>query len=329
MTSVPASAPASATGSGPASAAAQLALANAAQALRAKGRSFYWAGHLLSALHAARATRLYGFCRHIDDLADEATSIDDAQRALAVLSAEIGAGQSSDPATRDALDLMLECRIDPALMLELIRGVASDLEPVRINDDAALLRYCYRVAGTVGLMMCQVLDVRSEAALRHALDLGIAMQLTNICRDVSEDARTGRRYLPASRIGALAPEQLIDPAASLQPLLRNCVADLLTQADAYYQSGEQGLPYLPLRARAAILVAARLYRAIGVRLQRRDHAFWQGRAVVPARSKAALTLHALSMALMTPGFWRKKRGHDNALHSTFTDLPHALPLAER
>jgi phytoene synthase len=307
----------------------QRALANAGQMLRAKGRSFYWAGHLLNAVHAARATRLYGFCRHVDDLADESTSVEDAQRALALLSAEIAAGCSDDPATRDALALMAECRIEAALMLELIRGVASDLEPVRVEDDAALLRYCYRVAGTVGLMMCQVLDVRDEAALRHALDLGIAMQLTNICRDVSEDARAGRRYLPASRIGALAPQQLIVPAQSLQPLLRRCVADLLDQADVYYQSGEQGLPYLPLRARGAILVAARLYRAIGMRLRRSDLAFWQGRAVIPGRTKAALTLHALLTTALTPRFWRSSRGHDNALHHAFADLHHALPRSER
>ncbi|MGK5020254.1 phytoene/squalene synthase family protein [Janthinobacterium lividum] len=307
----------------------QRALANAGAALRSKGRSFYWAGHLLGRVHAARATRLYGFCRHVDDLADEATSVEDAQRALALLSTEIAAGISDDPATRDVLGLMAECAIEPALMLELIRGVASDLEPVRVEDDAALLRYCYRVAGTVGLMMCQVLGVRDEAALRHALDLGIAMQLTNICRDVSEDAGAGRRYLPASRIGALAPQQLIAPALSLQPLLRRCVADLLDQADIYYQSGQQGLPYLPLRARGAILVAARLYQAIGVRLRRSDHAFWEGRAVVPGRSKAALTLHALLTAALTPRFWRSSRGHDHALHNAFADLQHALPRSER
>ncbi|MBC7455527.1 MAG: phytoene/squalene synthase family protein [Massilia sp.] len=307
----------------------QRALANAGHALRSKGRSFYWAGHLLGQLHAARATRLYGFCRHVDDLADEATSVPAAQRALALLSAEIAAGRSDDPVTRDVLELMAECRIDPALMLELIRGVASDLAPVRIADDAALLRYCYQVAGTVGLMMCQILDVRDEAALRHALDLGIGMQLTNICRDVSEDARAGRRYLPASRIGVLAPRQLIVPAASLQPLLRGCLAGLLEQADGYYRSGEQGLAYLPLRARGAILVAARLYRAIGVRLRRRDYAFWQGRAVVPGRTKAVLMLHALCSMAWTPRFWRSGTPHEAALHSDFADLPHALPRKER
>ncbi len=307
----------------------QLALSNASDALRSKGRSFYWAGHLLSKLHAARATRLYGFCRHVDDLADEGSSIESAQRALALLSAEIAAGHSNDPATLDVLDLMAECKIEPTLMLELIRGVASDLEPVRIADDAALLRYCYRVAGTVGLMMCQILDVRDQAALRHALDLGIGMQLTNICRDVSEDARAGRRYLPASRVGALAPEQLIVPAISLQPLLRRCLAELLAQAERYYHSGEQGLPYLPLRARGAILVAARLYRAIGRHLQSNDYAFWQGRTIVSARTKTALTLHVLLASPLTPRFWRSGRAHESALHSHFSDLPHAVPHIER
>lgn len=309
--------------------AGERALANAGHALRAKGRTFYWAGHLLSKRHAVRATRLYGFCRHVDDLADEATSVVAALHALAILSADIDAGCSDDPATRDVLELMAECRIDAALMLALIEGVASDLVPVHMADDAALLRYCYRVAGTVGLMMCQLLDVHDEAALRHALDLGIGMQLTNICRDVSEDARAGRRYLPASRIGALAPEQLIAPTPSLQGILRYCVADLLERADAYYDSGEQGLPYLPWRARGAILVAARVYRGIGGRLRRIDHAFWQERAMVPARTKATLTVHALLTCALTPRFWRMTRPHDNTLHNAFADLPHALPRNER
>lgn len=307
----------------------QNALANAAHVLRAKGRSFYWAAHLLSPTHAARATRLYGFCRYVDDLADEATCAEEAQRALARLSCEIGAGCSHDPATRDVLALMTECGIDAALMLELIHGVASDLVPVRMVDDAALLRYCYRVAGTVGLMMCQLLDVRDEAALRHALDLGIGMQLTNICRDVSDDARAGRRYLPASRVGALAPQQLIAPDASLQPLLRHCVAGLLEQANDYYRSGEQGLPFLPRRARGAILVAARLYRAIGAQLQRADYAFWQARAVVPAHSKAVLTLQALCSVPLVASGWRARQPHDMALHRHFADLPYALPRTER
>ena len=292
--------------------------------LAAKGRSFHWARHLLSPVHAARATRLYGFCRYIDDLADESTSADAARELLASASRSIGTGRSGNPVIIDALDLMGECRIDPAVVLELIRGVASDVEPVRMPDEATLLRYCYHVAGTVGLMMCRVLDVDDPAALPHAIDLGIGMQLSNICRDVAADAASNRRYLPASMIGELAPEALIDPGEPLQPLLRRCIAVLLDRADAYYSSGEAGLPYLPIGARSAILVAARLYRAIGTRLRRRDHAYWTGRAMVHIGAKTALTAHALLTAPVRPSFWSASQRHDDTLHAALTGLPYTV-----
>jgi phytoene synthase len=313
---------------------AQLALTKADSLLRTKGRSFHWARYLLGKVHADRATRLYGFCRYIDDLVDEAPSALLARAQLSELSTALITGQSDDPSVIDALALMQECHIDPALLLELIAGVASDLETVLLEDDTALLRYCYRVAGTVGLMMCQVLDVRDEAALRHAVDLGVAMQLTNICRDVAHDATLGRRYLPASRIGELTPYDLIDPDAALQPLLRQCVADLLTLAGRYYHSGELGLPYLPFKARGAILVAARVYGAIGSRLRSAGFAYWQQRAVVPAGTKAVLTAQALlelvsNRALRRGATTQQQVPHELALHDAFADLPYAVPRAER
>lgn len=292
--------------------------------LASKGRSFHWARHLLSPIHAARATRLYAFCRYIDDLADESASTDAAREALAAASYSIRTGRSRNPVIIDAIDLMRECAIDPAIVLELIRGVASDAEPVRIADEAALLRYCYHVAGTVGLMMCRVLDVDDPAALPHAIDLGIGMQLSNICRDVAADAASGRRYLPASMVGDLPPEALIDPAEALRPLLRRCIAVLLDHADTYYRSGEAGLAYLPIGARSAILVAARLYRAIGTRLRQRGHAYWSGRVAVHGGAKTLLTAHALLTAPVKPSFWSAPRRHDDALHAALTGLPYIV-----
>ena len=297
------------------------ALAAADAALSSKGRSFHWARRLLGKIPAERATRLYGFCRHLDDLADESTSTEDARDHLEKASRAVVTGVSADPVVRDGLRLMEECRIPSAIALELIAGVRSDLDPVRIADEAELGRYCYRVAGTVGVMMCGVLDVHSSLAHAHAIDLGIAMQLTNICRDVAEDAAAGRRYLPASMIGELPPEELISPAGTLQHRLRHCVGALLDLADRYYASGESGLSYLPLRARCGILVAARVYRAIGTQLRAREHSFWQGRVVVTDREKAALTAHALFTAPWRHGFWRQPSGHDTTLHTALRGLP--------
>jgi phytoene synthase len=297
------------------------ALGAAQAVLAAKGRSFYWASKLLGKRHADRATRLYGFCRYVDDLADEATSPDAAHLALAQVTDAIGSGITHDPLVQDMLVLMRECAIDPAIVLELIQGVASDLSTVRIKDEAALLRYCYQVAGTVGLMMCAVLDVTDARAYAHAVDLGIAMQLTNICRDVSSDAELNRVYLPATCMGDVEVAALIKPTPTMQPPLQACVASLLEKAECYYRSGEQGLAYLPVGARSGILVAARVYRGIGTALKRRHYHYWPQRIVVSNTIKAAITAHALLTRPFTLSFWRPHIAHQTSLHTSLHGLP--------
>ena len=290
------------------------AFVTAEAVLTQKGKTFHWARHLMGALHASRATRLYSFCRLIDDLADEATSVQSGNAALLLAANDVARGASSHAVIQDGIDLMLECEIECSVVLELISGVASDLRPVQMADEDALLRYCYQVAGTVGLMMCKVLDTKNHAAFPHAVDLGIAMQLTNICRDVAADAAAGRRYLPASLVGDLEPRLLEQPAPSLQPQVRKAVHALLDIADQYYRSGELGLSYLPVGARSGILVAARVYRAIGTRLRQQDNTYWLGRAVVPPRTKARVTAHALLSVPFRPSFWMPSQQHDVRLH---------------
>ena len=301
--------------------AAHVPSAAAEATLARQGRSFHWARRLLGATHADRATRLYAFCRRLDDLVDEAASPEEARVALAAADRAIADGRSDDPVLRDGLALMRECGIEPGVVRELIAGMASDAETVRVVDEAELLRYCYRAAGTVGLMMCRVLDAPEPAAAAHAVDLGIAMQLTNLCRDVAADARMGRRYLPASLVGDIAPDALIEPSPALQPTLRAAVARLLTLAETYYASGEAGLPFLPVRARAGILVAGRVYRAIGHRLTACEHAYWEGRAFVPDWRKATITLTALTTQPLRGAFWSRPTSHHGQLHRALIGLP--------
>ncbi len=289
-------------------------LVSANRVLASKGRSFHWARHLLGATHAIRATRLYHLCRYIDDLADESCSYVLTERALANVVASVRIGQSKDPIIQDGLSLMQECGIEADVLLDLIEGVQSDLKLVRIADMDSLLRYCYQVAGTVGLMMCKVLDTNVHKAFPHAVDLGIAMQLTNICRDISADAMVDRRYLPASMVGDLEPGQLLNPAIELRATLQACVAKLLNCADAYYKSGELGLSYLPMRARGSMLVAARVYRGIGLQLRARQHDYWTERAVVPPWQKVLITSQALLTGPLKRSFWRPPTQHDAMLH---------------
>ncbi len=299
-----------------------LVSASAEAVLASKGRSFHWARRLMAKAPAARATRLYAFCRYIDDLADEgdARPTATARAELAGVARAMTTGVSDQASVSDALALMRECGIAPALVLQLIAGLDSDLDAVRMPDVDALLRYCYRVAGTVGPMMCAALGADDPRALAHAVDLGIAMQLTNICRDIAADARAGRRYLPASLIGEVGPQQLVDPAEALRPPLRRCVSALLDIADHYYLSGERGLSYLPLGSRIGILVAARVYRAIGTRLRQRDLAYWLERAVVPTHQKITITLSALASLAFRSSFWWPSQPHDAELHGPLSGL---------
>jgi len=283
-----------------------------------KDKSLHWARRWMTPTHAARATRLYGFCRYVDDLADESCQGRDPRAALALVAQGIASGSSENPIVTDVIALMRETRIQPALILTFIDGITSDLDTVRMADESALLRHCYQAAGTVGSMMCRLLGSYDPAALRHAVDLGIAMQLTNICRDVAADATADRRYLPASLIGDLDPQALIDPALPLQPRLQACISHLLDTADRYYRSGEAGLAHLPFGARCSILVAARVYRAIGTQLRQNGSAYWLGRTELPQRTKNQVTLQAFVSLPLLPGFWVPARQHDAALHGALS-----------
>jgi phytoene synthase len=268
------------------------------QVLMFRARSFRWASALLSQAQRRRVAALYAFCRTVDDLADADDVRPEDQRDLEALFVALAAEPDGEALWPTSYlwfrELCLECGIDFQVVRELLIGMISDLDIVRIQSDRDLVRYCYRAAGTVGLMMCAVLDVRDPRAWRHAVDLGIAMQLTNISRDVLEDAQACRVYLPAQRLAefGVTPEDVVqgraDPGA-----ISLVVEDMLGLAEGYYRSGDAGMRFLPTRARWAILVASRLYRGIGRRLRRRNQSNpLLGRVVVPWFEKVALVMAA-------------------------------------
>ena len=287
------------------------ALADRARAvLRVHGRTFHFASHLLGPTHAKRAATLYAFCRYVDNLADDANDPHAARLALAKVADALRDGRANDPWTDALLSLQSSTGMKIAPALELVAGVASDLEPVRIPDEGALLHYAYQVAGTVGLMMCAVLDVDDPRARPFAIDLGIAMQLTNIARDVGEDARMGRRYLPASWVGEVPADAIAAPDAALQRTLCAGTQRLLVLADRYYASGFSGLPMLPVRARLAILVAARMYQAIGTRIAANGYRSWDRRAALGSTAKAGQAVRSLLNFAVSPRLHRQRAVHD-------------------
>ena len=290
--------------------------------LAKKGKTFFWAKFLLKKEHAEDATRLYRFCRYIDDIGDDSEDKDQARQILLQVISEIKLGLSKDPVIGDAIKLFKKRNIDISIPIELIKGVISDLKSVRIESESQLLIYCYQVAGTVGLMMSKVLDVKDDRAHAHAIDLGIAMQLTNICRDVTEDALLDRRYIPGSMCGSLEPEIFVNPAMSTKNLISKNIAYLLDVADEYYKSGHSGLCFLPFRARMCMAIAGFLYRNIGVKLRNESYAFWNGRVFVSQALKLVLTIQILLSSFIDVGFYKYKGQHQAQLHQSLKNLPH-------
>ncbi len=289
------------------------ASSSAREVLRRHGRTFHFASHLLGPRHTERAATLYAFCRHVDNLADDADDPAAARRALAAVANALRTGQPHDPWTAAMLSLQASTGMATAPALDLVAGVCSDLDPVRIEDEAALVRYAYQVAGTVGKMMCAVLDVEDPRAYPFAVDLGIAMQLTNIARDVGEDARMGRRYLPSSWIGDAEPADIAAPDPALQLALSAGTQRLLALAERYYASGESGLGFLPPRARLAILAAARMYRAIGGHIAASGYRSWDQRAVIGSAAKSGYLAEALLSFAVSPRLHRRTAVHDPSL----------------
>ena len=255
------------------------------------GKSFYWASLFLGPKLAERAARLYQFCRFVDDLADG--DLSERKESLEDIRARLeGHNVAAGPEIESFLQLASENHIPLIAARELLDGMLSDQTAVAFNSEAELLRYCHGVAGTVGLMMCRVLNCKDQRADSFAIDLGIAMQLTNIARDVLEDAKMERRYLPASWINVPASKISASNVACRAPVA-SAIKRVLDLAEEYYGSALVGIRLLPFRSRFSITVALRVYRQIGVLLQRRHLRWWDGRVYVPASEKVFLTLRSL------------------------------------
>jgi phytoene synthase len=258
--------------------------------LARRGSSFALAARLLPAATASDVGRLYTLCRTVDDLADRDGS-PAARRRLARIRAELAGAPPRDPVARAFNALAHERGFALAYARDLVTGVEGDLEPVRLATVGDLLVYAYRVAGTVGAMMAPTLGATDADAVAPAVDLGIAMQLTNIARDVLEDARADRRYLPAAWVD-LPPAAIAEAGPAARGRVPAALLEVLALADRYYARGHAGLAHLPPRARTTVAVAADLYRAIGTVLRERDGAYWRGRAVVGKPRRWAVAARA-------------------------------------
>ena len=268
------------------------------QVLRAGSKSFHLASRLLPARVRAPTLALYAFCRHADDAVDDAASDKDARSAVDALRARVDrvyGDRALDAVVERAFAHVVQrFAIPRAIPDALVEGMEWDVAGRTYATAEEVRAYGVRVAGTVGLMMTIIMGAQEPEVLARACDLGVAMQLTNIARDVGEDARRGRLYLPAdwlAEAGVDREQFLAAPQAT--DAVREVVARLLREAASLYARADAGIAHLPRDCRIAIRSARLVYAAIGDAIGDAGFDSVSRRAVVPLRSKLWLVLRAI------------------------------------
>jgi 15-cis-phytoene synthase len=266
------------------------------QTFRAGSKSFSLASRFFSPAMLESTAKLYYWCRYCDDFIDEGQgSVEELVRQT---HATFSGPEIELAAPFQALgDVTRQHGIPSYYAFELLEGMRMDVEHQGYATFEELELYCYRVASTVGLMMCHVMGLHQSAALKEAAHLGMAMQLTNIARDVAEDFNRGRVYLPRELLNKyyLTPHELCAPAKRSQ--LLQAVSELIHLSERYYQTGMRGVKYLPWRPALAVSVALFFYRGIGREILRRGEPALTERTVLSYWQKFFLTLSGLAFFL--------------------------------
>ncbi len=206
-------------------------------------KSFNWAGFFLPKNILIKCSVLYDFCRTLDNIADQNNSLEKKKEEFIKFKEEFSSKSKKNIIISNMVDLIRSENINSSIVYDLFDGIESDIKAnVKIKSYKELLIYCYRVAGTVGLMMAKIMKVKNRNSLKSAINLGIAMQLTNISRDVIEDKNNDREYIESNFL-----------------ILKNTIH----KADNFYESSFYAIKDIPLICRFSIIVARRVYREIG------------------------------------------------------------------
>ena len=261
-------------------------------------KSFNWSGFFLPKKIYYKCSVLYDFCRTIDNIADQNKDLEIKKEELGEFRKKFEQKSKGDSVIKNMWDLMDERNISKKIVEDLFDGVNSDLKKeVKIETEKELLIYSYRVAGTVGLMMAKIFGVKKKESLQRAIDLGIAMQLTNIARDVVEDEKKNRVYL-------------IKNSNDIFKSIKN----IILKADSFYDSSFEGIKDIPLNSRFSIIVARRVYRQIGKEiLSKRDIQSYRraGKIYVSNFGKIIQTLFSLKDLIIL--FFIKKKKYEKEI----------------
>ena len=276
--------------------------------LKKHAKSFYWASFFLSKETFNKCSSLYNFCRTLDDIVDDNNKLEIKKNNFLQFKKNFIDKDLSDPIIKEMWSIINSEKISEKVVTDLFDGVETDLEEkVRINSKKELLVYSYRVAGTVGLMMSKILKVKNKEALKGAVDLGIAMQLTNIARDVCEDRDRNRQY--------------IKPDFS-------AIKETINESQIFYQKSFSSISSIPLRSRFSVIVARRVYKKIGdyiLKQKNTENYNKAGKVYVPIFDKIIQTF--LSIFDFVKLLFVKQLNYDN--HIDHNILEEEINLNER
>lgn len=260
---------------------------NDPNSIKKHGKSFYWASFFLPKRNKKIASELYSICRFFDDLADE--NDDDQTKWLSEEFKKI-----NDDLNHPINIFFRSNNISIEVLGDLINGLIKDQKKVRIKNEKELIEYSYQVAGTVGLMMSPIIMVNDNKANKHAIDLGIAMQLTNIARDIYDDALMNRIYLPQDWIENIEIEELRYNLFGKKLFhIEEATRKIIELSETYYKNGFAGMKYIPVKTRLAIFFAAKIYRAIGQKIKKKGYKYSSERVYVTKFEKLLVTLTSI------------------------------------
>ena len=269
---------------------------NSSTDLKREGKSFYWASFFLPKSHKKNAGTLYSICRYFDDIADKYS--EDQTIYLRNSIEEIRTNKNNK------VNIFLQKNeINNLIFIDLIEGLILDQKKIRIQNKEELIKYSYHVAGTVGLMMSKIIGVKHEKAAKSAIDLGIGMQLTNIARDVYEDSKMKRIYLPANWIPDISLKNLADlhnKSSEKDERISNAIHEVIGLSDKFYENGFAGLKYIPLSTRLGIFIAANVYRGIGIKIKSNKKKYLRERVYLNLLEKSLITVKSILLFIFIP-----------------------------
>jgi len=276
--------------------------------LKKHAKSFYWASFFLSNDVFNKCSSLYNFCRTLDDIVDDDNKLEVKKEIFLKFKKDFENKDSNNQIIKDMWSIINSENISKKIVIDLFDGVETDLEEkVEITSKKDLLIYSYRVAGTVGLMMSKILKVNNKESLRGAIDLGIAMQLTNIARDVCEDKKRNRKYIQSDF---------------------SSIKETIYESEIFYQKSFKSISSISIKSRFSVIVARRIYKKIGdyILMKKNIENYNKaGKIYVPLFEKVVQTF--LSIFDFVKLLFVKDLSYDN--HSNHNILEQEINLNER